>query len=150
MTEDIKQNSESLVEHFFRSEYGKIVSVISKYVDIETAEDIVQDTLLKAVEYWQHNGIPPNPNAWLYTTSKNKALNFIRKKKYEKDYQGQIQEQKINTIEFTDEQISDDQLRVMSACCQPSISEETQITLILKILCGFSISEISSAFCSNN
>lgn len=66
MTEDNKNNSTLLVEYFFRNEYGKMVSVISKYLDMETAEDIVQETLMKAVEYWQHNGILPNPIAWLY------------------------------------------------------------------------------------
>lgn len=150
MTEGSKNNSAFLVEHFFRNEYGKMVSVISKYLTIEAAEDVVQETLMKAVEYWQHNGIPPNPTAWLYTTAKNKALNWLRKNKYERDFQNQIPEQKIDTIEFTDELIIDEQLRVMLACCQPTISEETQITLILKILCGFNISEIASAFCTNN
>ena len=150
MTEQNKENSEFLVEHFFRNEYGKIVSVISKYVEIETAEDIVQDTLLTAVEYWQHNGIPANPQAWLYTTAKNKSLNWLRKNKFEREYQNQIQEQDLDTLEFTDQLIVDEQLRIMLACCQPSISEETQVTLILKVLCGFSISEIASAFYTNN
>ena len=150
MKQENDESTEILVDHFFRNEYGKIVSVISKYVEIVTAEDIVQETLLTAAEYWQHNGIPPNPSAWLYTTSKNKALNFIRKHKFEKNYQGQIREQELVTIDFSDEQISDEQLRVMAACCHPSISEETQIALILKILCGFSITEISSAFYASN
>lgn len=150
MTAENEERPEILIAHFFRNEYGKIVSVISKYVGIETAEDIVQESLLAAVEYWQHNGIPPNPSAWLYTVSKNKALNFIRKHTYEKDFQSQIREQEWTAINFSDEQISDEQIRVMTACCHPSISEETQIALILKILCGFSIAEISAAFYTSN
>lgn len=150
MTIPKKENSQILVEDFFRNEYGKMVSVISKYVGIETAEDIVQDTLLTAVENWQHNSVPANPQAWLYTTAKNKALNWLRKNKYEREYQAQIQEQELATLEFTDQLIVDEQLRIMLACCSPLISEETQITLILKILGGFSISEIASAFCTNN
>ncbi len=142
--------SESLVQHFFRNEYGKMVAVISKYVTLETAEDIIQDTLLTAVEYWQHNGIPTNPQAWLYTTAKNKSLNWLRKNKYEKEYQNQIQAQDLIQLEFTSQLIEDEQLRIMLACCQSSISEESQVALILKILCGFSISEIASAFCTNN
>lgn len=150
MAEDKQEQSEFLVEHFFRNEYGKIVAVISKYVTIETAEDIVQETLLAAVEYWQHKGIPANPHAWLYTTAKNKALNILRSQSYERAYQANIQRKELDTIEFSEEQISDEQLRVMTECCHPSISEETQITLILKILCGFSIAEIASAFCTKN
>ena len=150
MTQADKVDSAFLVEHFFRNEYGKMVAVISKYVAIETAEDLVQDTLLTAVEYWQHKGIPANPQAWLYTTAKNKTLNWLRKNKFERTYQNQVQEQDLGTLEFTDQLIVDEQLRIMLACCHTSISEACQITLILKVLCGFSISEIASAFCTNN
>jgi RNA polymerase sigma-70 factor (ECF subfamily) len=42
--------------------------------------------------------------------------------------------------------IKDDQLRMMFTCCHPGISQENQVTLILKTLCGFSTSEIAKAF----
>ena len=45
-----------------------------------------------------------------------------------------------------EELIKDDQLRMMFACCHPEISEENQIPLILKTLCGFSTAEIAKAF----
>lgn len=146
-----KNQSHKLTEHFFRAEYGKIVAVVTKYIgvnNVETAEDIVQETLLKATDYWEQNGIPPNPNAWLYTTAKNLTLNILKRKKLHLKYEF---EKKGNTaaleqLQFSDELIEDEQLKMMFACCHPSISENPQIALILKILCGFSISEIASAF----
>lgn len=151
MNEPNKRNSRELAEHFFRNEYGKIVAVITKYVgsqNINTAEDIVQETLLKAVEYWQHNGIPENPTAWLYKTAKNKTLNHLKKNKTHINYLHTTEKIKNESfeIEFSEEIINDEQLRIMFCCCQPNISENTQISLILKILCGFSITEISNAF----
>ena len=146
---DITNNSKLLTDHFFRNEYGRIVSVISKYVELETAEDIVQDTLLTAVEYWQHNGIPPNPEAWLYKTAKHKSLNWIRKKNNERDYLLQNNLDNLSSLEFNEYTISDEQLRVMLSCCSTSLSEEAQIALILKTLCGFSIAEIAAAFHTN-
>ena len=47
---------------------------------------------------------------------------------------------------WKEELIKDDLLRMMFACCHPQISEENQITLILKTLCGFSTQEIARAF----
>ncbi len=47
---------------------------------------------------------------------------------------------------FTEEEIKDSQLRMMFACCKPEISDENQITLILKTLCGFSTAEIAKTF----
>ncbi len=155
MKESNKKTSRELTEYFFRNEYGKIIAVITKYIgnsNIDTAEDIVQETLLTAVETWQHNGIPENPTAWLYTTAKNKTLNHLKKNKTHSNYiqQNKNNQEQSNELEFSNEIINDEQLRIMFSCCQPSISENTQISLILKILCGFSISEIANAFLTSN
>jgi predicted RNA polymerase sigma factor len=42
-------------------------------------------------------------------------------------------------------EIQDDQLRMMFSCCHPDLSADAQVTLILKTLCGFSVSEIAHA-----
>ncbi len=39
---------------------------------MEIAEDIASDTFLKASEIWAVEGIPENPEAWLFTVAKNK------------------------------------------------------------------------------
>lgn len=147
--------SSELVSHFFRSEYGKLVSVITRYLGnehVETAEDIVQETLLKATEHWEISGIPENPKAWLYTTAKNLSLNAIKRKKYLRNYvSGVTLQPNLDTgLVFSEELIADSQLRMMFSCCHPSIPENSQIALVLKILSGFSISEIAHAFFSNN
>ncbi len=152
MKEQKNTYTSSLAEHFFRNEYGKMVVVISRYLginQIETAEDIVQETLLKAVENWQQNGMPPNPEGWLYTTAKNITLNILKR---DKNFQKILtKERNIDfkteeNLNFSDNYISDEQLRMMLSCCHPNIPENTQIALILKILCGFSIKEIANAY----
>ncbi len=145
--------TQELTEHFFRNEYGKIVSVVTRYVGtdhVQTAEDIVQETLLKAVDHWQQNGIPENPRAWLYITAKNHTLNILKRKKHLLQYQTHhkynvLQDQR-EDFHISEDVINDEQLKMMFVCCHPTISENSQITLILKILCGFSISEIANAF----
>lgn len=47
-----------------------------------------------------------------------------------------------------DNGVKDDQLRMMFSCCHPRLAEEVQVALVLNILCGFSVSEIASAFVS--
>ncbi len=158
MNESNKKVNRKLTEHFFRNEYGKMVSVITRYIgteNVETAEDIVQETLLKAVDLWQHNGLPENPQAWLYTTAKNLTLNILKRKKYQKEFKTHTINNEphfieIENIQISEESILDEQLKMMFVCCHPSISENSQIALILKILCGFSISEIANAFFSTN
>src|SRR5258708_38804227 len=127
------------------------------FPNIEQAEDIVQDTILKALEIWKWGKIPENPQAWLYKTAKNKAIDIIRREKLKYKIESEIAillkseyslAPKINEM-FTEGEIKDSQLRMMFACCHPSISAEAQITLILKTLCGLSAREIASAFLSN-
>ncbi|MEX0363041.1 MAG: RNA polymerase sigma factor, partial [Allomuricauda sp.] len=52
-------------------------------------------------------------------------------------------------LPFSEELMADSQLRMMFCCCHPSISENSQIALVLKTLSGFSIQEIAHAFFSN-
>ena len=70
-----------------------MVAVVTKYIgteNITTAEDIVQETLLKAVSYWQLKGIPKNPQAWLYTTAKNLTFDILKRKKIETEYKSEL------------------------------------------------------------
>lgn len=122
------------------------------------AEDIVQDTIIEAISNWTYNGVPKNPVAWLYTVAKNKTLNAIKREKHHDKYISERlllskveQTSHFNSIDFfSEENISDDQLRMMFVCCHPSISKDSQIALILKTLCGFNISEIAKSFLTNN
>ncbi len=149
---------ESTVNHLFRHQSGKMVAVLIRIFgarNIELAEDVVQETLITALEQWKIKGIPDNPESWLFIVAKNKALNLIKKQRTNilfGDDDTQMLLQSGYTVETTfhklaeEELIKDDQLRMMFACCHPEISEENQITLILKTLCGFSTAEIAKAF----
>ena len=148
------------VDHLFRHESGKMVSVLTRlfgFSNIEQAEDIVQDTILKALEIWKWGKVPENPQAWLYKVAKNKAIDLIRREKLKFKIEGELSillksEYSLSPVVnelFTEGEITDSQLRMMFACCHPSISSESQMTLILKTLCGLSVREIANAFLTN-
>jgi RNA polymerase sigma factor (sigma-70 family) len=155
------KNIHELTSHLFRHESGKMVSVLSKllgFQNLEAAQDIVQDTLLQAMTTWSYNGIPENPSAWLYRVAKNKAVDLLRRQKKFKEISPQysylLQSEytlraTVNNF-FLDDEIEDSQLRMMFACSHPSIPEESQIALTLKILCGLSVHEIANAFLTND
>nr|WP_294859344.1 DUF6596 domain-containing protein [uncultured Fluviicola sp.] len=142
-----------ITPHLFRTEYSKIVAVLCKTFHlkhIEIAEDIAADTFLKASESWAVHGIPENPTAWLYTVAKNKAKDYFKHlSAFETQIKPALKRNEAgieHEFEFSDESISDSQLAMIFAVCNPINSTEAQICLALQILCGFSIEEISDAF----
>ncbi len=154
-------NINQLVDHLFRHESGKMIAVLSRLLglqNLETAQDIVQDTLVQAMSSWSYNAMPDNPAGWLHRVAKNKAIDVIRREKKFKEISPQyaylLQSEyslspTVNNL-FLENEIQDSQLRMMFACCHPSIPEESQIALTLKILCGLSVNEIAKAFLTND
>jgi RNA polymerase sigma-70 factor (ECF subfamily) len=145
------------VNDLFRNEYGKLVSVLTKTfgsANIQLSEDVVQAAMLEAIQQWNDKGIPDNPVGWIYKVAKNKAVNIVNheqfKRKHHTEIANHLQSEWTVTPAldyiFTDKEIADDQLRMMFTCCHPAVSADSQVALTLKTLCGFSISEISSAF----
>jgi len=150
-------NQTQLIPHLFRTEFRKIVSVLCKSFGMEhmeTAEDLASETFLSAMETWAYNGVPENPTAWLYTVAKNKAKNYLNRnqlfnKKIAPDLKRANSTESTVDIDLSEENISDSQLQMLFAICHPSIPTEAQIGLSLRILCGFGIEEIATAFLTN-
>jgi len=152
-----KMDVQKLVADLTRTESGKLISVLTRIFgahNLAMAEDVVQDVLMKALENWSDKGVPDNPPAWLFRVAKNKAIDIIRKYRRERTFASDISS--LLNSEYTtaitlndcfkDEEVRDDQLRMMFACCHPSISGESQIALILKTLSGFTVAQIAKAF----
>jgi RNA polymerase sigma factor (sigma-70 family) len=151
---------EETIDHLFRQEWGKLVTVLTKLFgpqNLQLAEDVVQDTLMKAQNNWKINGLPQNPSAWLFTAARNKTIDVLRAQKRNQEFSKSLMpllqsdytlEPTVNEI-LTTNSLNDDLLRMMFVCCHPSLSTEAQVSLILKTLCGFSVAEIARAFISN-
>jgi RNA polymerase sigma factor (sigma-70 family) len=144
-----------LVEHLFRQEAAKIISALTGNFglrNLELIEDAVQEALLKALRLWSYGTIPPNPAAWLMQVARNHALDNLRRhtRWHEKEEQIALEQELTELLQaepiFSDEEIKDDQLRMIFACCHPALVRESQVTLTLKLLCGFSVEEIARAF----
>jgi len=154
------ENINQLLDHLFRHESGKLVSALTRIFgsdNLDLAEDVVQDSLIEAIKHWTLKGIPENPTGWLYRVSKNKAINIINREKHKRKFAAEFArhlkpdtttEQTLNHY-FSEQEIADDQLRMIFICCHPSISSDSQVALTLKTLCGFSIQEIAKAFLTN-
>src|SRR5436190_17788844 len=72
-----------VVDHLFRREAGKMVATLTRILgfdNLQLAEDVVQDALLKAMQNWAFSGVPRNPSAWLMQVARNQALDAVRRR----------------------------------------------------------------------
>ena len=150
-------HQQPLIPHLFRTEFSKITAVLCKLFGLaylHAAEDIASDTFLSALETWPYRGVPENPVAWLYAVAKNKAANQIARGKI---FTGKVAPQLMQAVQaaeainvdLTEQNITDSQLQMLFAVCHPAIPTEAQVGLALRVLCGFGIEEIASAFLTN-
>jgi RNA polymerase sigma-70 factor (ECF subfamily) len=142
-----------LVEHFFRHEAGRLVSVLTRlfgWRHFDLVEDMVQATLLDALEAWRVRGAPDNPSGWVHRIARNKILDALRRDRIGQRVLGEWAAARPAHAEgldalFFDAEIEDSQLRMMFACCHPHLARENQLALTLKALCGFGNAEIARA-----
>lgn len=143
--------------HLFRRESGRMVAVLTRIFGVHNlplVEDVVQDAFCRALEVWAFRGVPENPSAWLMTAAKNRALDLLRRERTARTHEPELSRllQSEWTLApvvadmFSESAIHDDQLRMMFSCCHPRLPEESQVMLVLHILCGFSINEVAGAF----
>jgi RNA polymerase sigma factor (sigma-70 family) len=149
------QKVSQLADHLFRHEAGKLVAVLTRIFglnNLSMAEDVVQDAFAKALQDWMFR-IPDNPSAWLMQTAKNKAIDLIRKERYQQKFSAEhtyllqseyTASQTVNQL-FLEHEIQDSQLRMIFACCHPALGEEEQILITLKTCSGFGIEEAANA-----
>src|SRR5688572_13692622 len=128
----------STAEHLFRTESGRMVAALTALLgfgQLPVIEDLVQDTLLQAMQTWRYRGMPGNPAGWLHRVARNKAIDYLRRKKRWED----ISQRYVHLLQseytlaatvqdvFAEQEIKDSTVRMLFACCHPSIAVESQV-----------------------
>ena len=73
--------TESRLLSIYRESIDDLYGYVSRrcHGDRQLAEDITQETWLRAVRHWYTNGAPDNPQAWLTTVARNLLFNHVRR-----------------------------------------------------------------------
>ena len=143
--------------HFFRREAGRLLATLTRILGVHNlslAEDVVQDTLLSALERWKFSGVPEHYSAWLMTAAKNRAISVLRRERtankfapeFGRTVESEWTPEAVFEEQFLPAALRDNELRMMFSCCHPLLHEEVQVALVLYLLCGFSVGEVASAF----
>jgi RNA polymerase sigma-70 factor (ECF subfamily) len=144
------------IEQLFRRESRRLISVLTRVLgpgNLELAEDVMQESFVAAMREWAAQGVPENPSAWLFTAARNRAIDTIRRERTRRSFAADLamyldsEWTLARTVDeaFGENWMKDDQLRMIFMCCHPTLTVESRVTLILKTLCGLSVSAIARA-----
>jgi len=147
------------IDAVWRIESAKIIATVARMVrDVGVAEELAQDALITALEQWPEKGVPDNAAAWLTTTAKRRALDWLRRQQmldrnheqlgHEMELRQEMSEPSVEEalINAVDDDIGDDLLRLVFTACHPLLSTEAQVALTLRLLGGLTTDEIARAF----
>jgi RNA polymerase sigma-70 factor (ECF subfamily) len=131
-----------------RDRWGYVLATLIRVLgDFDLAEEAAQEAFAIAVEQWAAEGTPENPTAWLIQTARHKAADSRRRRaNLERKTQEltAFQPTELDSPEAGER--PDDRLRLIFACCHPSLAMEAQVALTLRTLCGLETDEIARAF----
>jgi RNA polymerase sigma-70 factor (ECF subfamily) len=144
-----------MLEHLFRHQSGRILARLTRLLGpahLELAEEAVQEAMVRALQTWPDQGVPENAAAWLFRVAHNAAIDAVRRERIGGQRSAEFVAALNESADIgagdpdVEEQLRDDELRLVFMCCHPAIARDTRVALSLKIAGGFSVREIARAF----
>jgi RNA polymerase sigma-70 factor, ECF subfamily len=143
--------SQKVIDDLYKTESRRVLATLIRLLrDFDLAEEALQDAFAAALVQWPINGVPQNPRAWLVSAGRFKAIDHLRRRARFNNALGDIAEALEDAFsdsdDWADDEIEDDQLRLIFICCHPSLSQEAQLALTLREIGGLTTEEIARAF----
>jgi predicted RNA polymerase sigma factor len=142
------EQARSTADAVARRSYGKLVAFLAARVrDVAAAEDSLSEAFASALADWPKNGCPSNPEAWLLTVARRKAIDMHRGKLRHEiaGNQLRIMAEGLDAA-AAESEIPDQRLALMFACAHPAIDAGIRAPLILQVVLGLDAAMIASAF----
>jgi predicted RNA polymerase sigma factor len=142
-----EHNARSTADAVARHSYGKLVAFLAARTrDVAAAEDALSEAFAAALEDWPVNGCPANPEAWLLTVARRKAIDVFRGRRRHEVASEQLQILAEGLDAAGGAEIPDRRLALMFVCAHPAIDAATRAPLILQVVLGLDAKTIASAF----
>lgn len=134
------------VERAARLSYGKLVArLVARTGSLADAEDALGEALIKALETWPATGVPDNPEAWLTTTARNRAIDRARTGMLPTAYEEELIRMAEERAE-TPRRVFDPRLPLMFICAHPAIEPALRAPLMLQAVLGLDARRMASVF----
>jgi predicted RNA polymerase sigma factor len=147
-SQDGDEQARSTADAVARRSYGKLVAFLAARTrDVAAAEDALSEAFAAALADWPRNGCPSNPEAWLLTVARRKAIDMHRGRLRHEiaGNQLRIMAEGLDAA-AAESEIPDQRLALMFACAHPAIDAGIRAPLILQVVLGLDAAMIASAF----
>jgi RNA polymerase sigma-70 factor, ECF subfamily len=132
-----------------RASYGKLLAILAaRSGDIQAAEDTLSEAFMEALAHWPLKGIPANPQAWLITVARHKAID-ARRRHSRTDITAMDELPDVvddDAIAGGDDRIPDSRLSLLFVCAHPAIDAGVHTPLMLQTVLGFEAIDIARAY----
>jgi RNA polymerase sigma-70 factor, ECF subfamily len=143
-----------LVAELFRHRYARMVAGLCRVFGpsrLDLAEDVVQEALLRALRRWPAEGVPEQPEAWVFRVARNLAFDSLRRQKIAAKVDAELQSWADGGAAPASPggddgvAIADDTLRMLFLCAHPAVPVDARVPLLLKTVCGLGVPAIARA-----
>ncbi|KXU84646.1 RNA polymerase subunit sigma-70 [Caballeronia megalochromosomata] len=144
---DVDGAARSIAEAVARRSYGKLVALLAMRTrDVAAAEDALADAFAAALADWPERGCPANPEAWLMTVARRRAIDGARHRRIGDDVVNQLTILADEIDEREAGALPDRRLALLFACTHPALEAAIRTPLMLQVVLGLEAKTIASAF----
>ena len=145
------------IGQLYRTHAGQLLgSLMRTFHDLDLCEELLQESLIVAIERWPTDGTPDQPAAWLLTVARRRGIDRVRRAAVgiEKTHLATRADEVLTAPDDPLELLAgdpaggvrDDQLRLVFLCCHPALAPEAQVARPLRAGAGRATDEIARAF----
>jgi len=135
------------LDALWRAESARVLATLIRLLgDFDAAEDGLAAAFTAALQEWPRDGVPAHPRAWLVSTARHKALDALRRRaRLDRSLERVVDRLDDEHAPAEPDEIEDDRLRLVFACCHPLLAVEAQVALTLREVGGLSTEEVARA-----
>lgn len=140
------ETAHSIAEAVARRSYGKLVALLAMRTrDVAAAEDVLADAFAAALADWPKHGCPANPEAWLMTVARRRAIDAARHRRVGDELMSQFALLADEIDENDPTALPDRRLSLLFACTHPALEAAIRTPLMLQVVLGLDAKTIASA-----
>jgi RNA polymerase sigma-70 factor (ECF subfamily) len=128
-----------------RGSYGRLLSMLAARTgDVTGAEDALAEAFRAAVESWPRDGVPHNPEGWLWTAARRRLVDAARRRKTSQEKAVLLDLAESVDPEMESTTFPDERLRLLFVCAHPAIDALVRTPLMLQVVLGLDAARIAA------